>query len=348
VKSEPTAERPTRREPPVIAVIGCGAITEALHLPALARHPEIMSRVICVDPNADRAREMTTKFGAAAAAVRYQDVVADIDAAIVAVPPRLHYPVATDLLGANVDVLCEKPLAESGEQARALVAKARQAHRSLCVNNYRRLYPSSIKVRDLVASGELGTVRRLEYSWGEQFDWPTASGAYFGVAAGGRGVLADKGSHILDLVCWWLGGKPEVVSYEDDSMGGTEAVAVLRFRMGACEGTVRFSWLSRYENTFEVTGDRASVSGGLFDWNTLNFKPGNGRRKKLRLPSSAKIPQDLGNNMLDNFVDVVRGRAEPLVSGADVLPSIELLDDCYSRRKRLPAPWYDAWHRVAS
>jgi predicted dehydrogenase len=131
-------------------------------------------------------------------------------------------------------------------------------------------------------------------------------------------------------------------------MGGTEAVAVLRFRMAACEGTVRFSWLSRYENTFEVIGDGGSVSGGLFDWNTVNFKSGAGRRTKLRLPSSAKIPQDLGNNMLDNFIDVIRGQAAALVSGADVLPSIELLDDCYSSRKRMAAPWYDAWRRVAS
>ncbi|HEY1952816.1 MAG TPA: Gfo/Idh/MocA family oxidoreductase, partial [Gemmatimonadaceae bacterium] len=270
------------------------------------------------------------------------------DAAIVAVPPRMHYQIALDLLSARIHVLCEKPLAESGEQARSLVAKAAAVDRALCVNNYRRLYPSSIEVRQLIAGGALGTLRRLEYSWGEQFDWPTAGGAYFGAAAGGRGVLADKGSHILDLVCWWLGGKPEIVSYEDDSMGGTEAVAELRFRMGSCDGIVSFSWLSRYDNTFRVVGDAASVAGGLFDWNTLDFIPASGRARKLRLPSNAKIPQDLGNNLLDNFIQVIRGQASPIVSGADVLPSIELIDECYSRRKRRAEPWYDAWRRVAS
>ncbi|HMF86778.1 MAG TPA: Gfo/Idh/MocA family oxidoreductase [Gemmatimonadaceae bacterium] len=334
-------------EAPVIALIGCGAITEALHLPALARHPAIIAKAICIDPNLARARAMATKFGAAHAAERYQDVMAEIDGAIVAVPPHLHYPVAMDLLAANVHVLCEKPLAESGEQARGLIVKAKTTGTALCVNNYRRLYPSSIKVRDLIASGELGSVRHFEFLWGEQFDWPTASGAYFGVAAGGRGVLADKGSHILDLVCWWLGGKPEVVSYEDDSMGGTEAVAVLRFRIKECEGVVRLSWLSRYANTFEIRGDRATAVGGLFDWNTVDLKRPSGERQKLRLPSKAKVPQDLGSILLDNFLDVVRGRATPVVSGSDVLPSIELLDDCYSRRKRIDMPWYDAWQRVA-
>ncbi len=291
---------------------------------------------------------MAKKFGAARAVVRYDEVMGDLDGAIVAVPPSLHYPVTMDLLSANVNVLCEKPLAENGEQARALVNKADQMRVGLCVNNYRRLYPSSIKVRDLIATGELGTVRSLSYSWGERFDWPTAGGAYFGVAAKGRGVLADKGSHLLDLICWWLGGKPEIISYEDDSMGGTEAVAALRFRINQCEGVVQLSWLSRYANNFEINGDRGTAAGGLFDWNTLDYTAASGQKTILRLPSTAKIPQDLGATLLDNFLDVVRGRATPLVSGSDVLPSIELIDDCYSRRKRLPAPWYDSWRRIAS
>jgi predicted dehydrogenase len=344
--SEVKTNRDSGGEVPVIALIGCGAITETLHLPALSRHPQVMAKAVCVDPNLERAKAMATKFGAARAVERYHDVIADVDGAIVAVPPKLHYPVAMDLLAANVPVLCEKPLTETGEEARGLVAKAKQRGVALCVNNYLRLYPSSIRVRDLIAGGELGAIRRFEFVWGERFDWPAASGAYFGVAAGGRGVLADKGAHALDLVCWWLGGKPEVVSYEDDSMGGTEAVASLHFRMRECEGVIRMSWLSKYANAYEIRGDRATVAGRLYDWNTVDLKSASGRSQKLRLPSAAKVPQDLGRALLDNFLDVVRGRALPVVAGSDVLPSIELLDDCYARRKRLAMPWYDAWRRI--
>jgi predicted dehydrogenase len=332
---------------PRIALIGCGAITEILHLPAISRHREIIAQAICVDPNLERAKAMAAKFGAALAVERYQDIMDDIDGAVVAVPPRHHYPVTMDLLAAKVHILCEKPLAESGVQARQLVAKADQMGRALCVNNYRRLYPSSIRVRELIASGELGALRDLEFSWGEEFDWPAATSAYFGPAAG-RGVLADKGAHLLDLVCWWLGGKPEIVDYEDDSMGGTEAVAALHFRMNECRGVVRLSWLSRYPNTFELRGDRATVSGKLYDWNKLEVQRLTGRPERLRLSSSAKVPQDLGKTLVDNFLDVVRGRAAPAVGGSDVLPSIELIDDCYGRRKRLPMPWYDAWRRISA
>lgn len=332
-----------------MAVIGCGAITEALHLPALSRHPDVISRAICVDPNLDRAQAMATKFGASRAVERYEDVIGDIDGAIVAVPPSLHYGVTLSLVNRQVNVLCEKPLTETGEQARDVIARAAQTGAALCVNNYRRLYPSSIKTKELIETGALGTVRQFEFSWGEKFDWPAASGSYFGLAAGGRGVLADKGSHLLDLACWWLGGKPDITSYEDDSMGGTEAAATLKFRIKECEGVLRLSWLSRYENTFEIEGDRATVTGHLFDWNTLGLQmSGSADRRTLRLPTAAKIPEDLGSSMIDNFLDVLRGHAVPVVAGADVLPSIELIDECYARRRRMSLPWYDSWRRIAA
>jgi predicted dehydrogenase len=349
MSEQPAKGRGRRAEKPTVALIGCGAITEALHLPALSRHPDVMAKAICVDPNLDRATAMATKFGAARAVESYEEIIADIDGAIVAVPPSLHYRVTLDLVNRHVNVLCEKPLTETAEQARQVIATADLKGAALCVNNYRRLYPSSIKTRKLIENGDLGTVRRFEFSWGEKFDWPAASGSYFGLAARGRGVLADKGSHLLDLACWWLGGKPSVVSYEDDSMGGTEAVATLKFQIKECEGLLRLSWLSRYENTFEIKGDRATVTGHLFDWNTVGVQPsGSAERRTLRLPTSAKVPEDLGSSMIDNFLDVLRGRAVPLVAGSDVLPSIELIDECYARRQRMPLPWYDTWRRVAA
>ena len=291
---------------------------------------------------------MAQKFGASRAVARYADVIDGLDGAIVAVPPILHHAVTKDLLDAGVHTLCEKPLAETAVQARALVAAARSRGVALCVNNYRRLYPTSIKVRDMIASGELGTVRRFEFLWGERFDWPAASASYFGVAADGRGVLADKGSHLLDLACWWLGGKPDVSSYEDDSMGGTEATAVVRFRIKECEGVVRLSWLARYANTFRIEGDRATIAGHLFDWNTVDVTGESGVKRTIQLPSRAKVPEDLGSSLLDNFLDVVRGSAVPMVAGSDVLPSIELIDECYATRRRMAMPWYDSWRLIAN
>lgn len=332
---------------PRLTLIGCGAVAESLHLPALARHPKVMASLVCVDADIGRAKAVAERFGAAAALATYRDAVAEADGAIVAVPPRLHYDVALHCVEAGVHVLCEKPLVESVSQARSLLGRADANRVMIAVNNYRRLYPSARTVRELIRSGALGSIRRIEFVWGEQFDWPAASGTYFGLASGGRGALMDKGAHILDLICWWLDAKPEVVSYEDDSLGGSEAVGVLRFRHEDCSGEVRLSWLSRYANTFEVVGDLAAVRGHLFEWKTLVLAPRSGTSKRLRLPSRARVPQDLARFVVDNFLDVVRGRAEPAVSGSDVLPSLELIDECYRARRRIAMPWFDTWSRSA-
>src|SRR5215210_5119202 len=98
---------------PVIGLIGCGAISEALHLPGLAMHPKIIASAVCIDPNLSRAKAMATKFGAARAVARYDEVIDSLDGAIVAVPPALHYPVTMDLVAAGIHTLCEKPLTET-------------------------------------------------------------------------------------------------------------------------------------------------------------------------------------------------------------------------------------------
>src|SRR5690348_10217966 len=95
---------------PVIAVIGCGAIAETLHMPGLARHPDIMARSICIDSNLRRAESLAETFGAARAAARYRDVIDELDAAIVAVPAKLHFPIASDLIARRIPTFCEKPL----------------------------------------------------------------------------------------------------------------------------------------------------------------------------------------------------------------------------------------------
>ena len=329
---------------PKIAVIGCGAIVESLYAPALQRHSPALS-LVCYDRDERRALQVAQSLGAERWATDYRDGLEDVDGAIVAVPASLHHEVAMQCLSRGVHVLCEKPLATSPEQAEELVDAADRNSIALSVNNGRRLFPAFRETARLVAAGSIGTPRKLKMQLGEQFDWPAASASYFGVAAGGKGVLLDIGAHVLDLVCWWLEGKPTITDYADDSLGGTEAYAVLDFVHQRCTGRITLSWLSRLQNRFTIIGDEGAISSGIYDWRSLNLTT-SGRTARLRLPSTARTISELGYEMVDNFLDVVAGKAAPLVSGRDVLPSIQLISECYSRRRRVAMPWYDAMERV--
>ena len=206
---------------------------------------------------------------------------------------------------------------------------------SLAVNQTRRLFPAFRKVRELLADGVIGTPRRLEYLMGEPFDWPAATSSYFGNQGSCRGVLLDTGAHIVDLICWWLGGKPELVDYRDDSLGGTEAVAEASFRHGECVGRLRLSWLSKLANRYRIEGDRGAIEGGAYEWSSLTLHTPDGKARRIRVGARNLGLPDLAQRLIDNFIEVVQGVAEPLVPARDVLDSIEWIDTCYRRRQRL-------------
>lgn len=330
---------------PRLALIGCGAIAERFHLPALRRDPRLRAGLVFVDPDRSRAQALADAVGAGRVLTDHRESIGLVDGAIVTAPHELHHPIAKSMLEAGIHVLCEKPLAARASEARDLVAVAERAGVQIAVNNTRRLYPSHQRVRTLLAEGAIGTPRRLLFEDGDKFDWPLASGAMFGQRGGGRGVLLDIGAHVLDLVCWWLDGAPLVQRYQDDAMGGSEATAEVRVRVGECDATVRLSWLSKLRNGFIVEGDAGRIEGGIYDWTTLHLTTT--ARRRLTLDSDAKTYADFGAQLLRNFVGVVEGRELPLVTGAGVLPSLELIDACYGSRERLPMPWFDAYERVS-
>lgn len=335
-------ESESRRSHPRVALIGCGAIARAFHLPALARDPAIRERLILVDPATERARTLGAEYGVDRVASSHEDVIGSIDAAVITVPHSLHYPIARDLLERGVHVLCEKPLTETSEEARDLIEKAKTSRVILAVNYTKRLYPSFQKIHELIAEGAIGTPQTFEFRWGEVFDWPAASGFYFGRAAEARGVLFDKGPHVLDALCWWLPGDAAVLSCHDDSFGGSEAVSEVELQIGAARGTVRLSWLSRYENTFTIRGDGGTIRGSVFDWKGLELSEPGGRTRRLKTRAGAHSPSGFGPAVIDDFLSAIAQNADPLITAGDVLDSIRLIERCYAVRQQFSMPWNSA------
>jgi predicted dehydrogenase len=216
----------------------------------------------------------------------------------------------------------------------------------VAVNHTRRLFSSFQEIARLAASQEIGELREIDYVLGEPFAWPAATDTYFGAKNGGRGVLFDTGAHIVDLVCWWMGGQPDVVAYEDDSYGGTEAVARVTLRRGPATARIHLSWLSKLRNRFRVVGSRATIEGGVYEWSSYGRRDGTGRMRTVRT-DRARTFTDFSNMLLRNFTETIAGRARPIVSASDVRPSVAVIEACYARRARITEPWHDACRRIA-
>jgi predicted dehydrogenase len=332
---------------PRLAIIGCGAIAERFHAPAIRRDKRLLAGLILVDPDPKRAEAVAGAAGGGVIARSHHDILDRVDGVIITAPHHLHAPIASDCIAAGKPVLCEKPLSGTFAEAGALVDLAAARGVPLALNNTRRLFPTHREVARLISDGTLGDLRRIEFEDGDKFDWPLTSPALFGVRGGGRGILLDIGAHVVDLVCWWLGGQPEITRYEDDALGGTEAWAGVHLRRGAATAEIRLSWLGKLKNGFVVEGDRGRVTGGIYDWRTLSLTSG-GRERTITLQSRAVKYDDFARDLLANFCAVIESGAQPLVSGTDVLPGLDVIERCYAQRTRVAMPWFDAWSKVAS
>lgn len=316
------------------------------YLPALEARPELARSLRLVDTNLERAEALRARVGAAAAVTDHREALDGADAVIIAAPHHVHAPLTLECIERGIHVLCEKPLCSSAAEADRIVAASREKSIVVAVNHTRRLQSSTQEARRLATSGAIGKLRRIECSLGGAFGWPAASNTYFGTAAGGRGVLFDFGPHVLDLVCWFMGGKPEVVSYADDSYGGTEAVARVELALGEVTARVHLSWLSQLGNGYEVFGSDGSIGGQVLEGSEYFRRDASGRARTVRTGKAREFTY-YAEKLLDNFTAAIAGRERPIVTPEDVRPSVALIEECYARRTRLDAPWYDACERLA-
>jgi predicted dehydrogenase len=318
-----------------IAVIGCGAVAEQCHLPALAARVG-RDDIWLVDPDAGRRARLAKRFGRARqTAATLAELGATPEAAIVAVPNDLHAAVAAELLDAGVPVLCEKPLAATLAQAEGLAARTGPL---LAVANVRRFFPSVRFLRELLEAEHLGKPLRFELEEGSPHGWSSASAYWLDRRRAGGGVLVDIGSHALDLVRFWLGDLA-VEGYADDAHGGVEANALVRLAAGGVPGTVELSRTRALRGTIRVTCERGVLEAPTGHSGEVRIGE---ERSILVEPEAAGTDGGYGfafGAQLDDFLGAVRDGVAPEVPAAQAVPVMAAIDRCYAVREPLPEPW---------
>ncbi|MCI3934036.1 Gfo/Idh/MocA family protein [Streptomyces sp. AN091965] len=157
-------------------------------------------------------RAAADRLGWAAAETDWRALIArdDVDLVDVCTPGDSHAEIAIAALEAGKHVLCEKPLANTVEEAEAMVAAAERARTrgqlAMVGFNYRRV-PALALAREMVAAGRLGTLRHVRLTYLQ--DWLVDPG--FPLTwrlrrdRAGSGALGDLGAHIVDLAQYLTG-----------------------------------------------------------------------------------------------------------------------------------------------
>jgi predicted dehydrogenase len=129
-----------------VAVIGVGAFGKN-HARVVSRNPRAKLEYV-VDSDGAKAQQVQHEFGARAAC-DYREVIGRVDAAILAVPTKTHAEVGCALLDAGIDVLVEKPIAPTVEEADRLIAAAEGKGRMLQVGHLERFNPAVMELERL-------------------------------------------------------------------------------------------------------------------------------------------------------------------------------------------------------
>jgi predicted dehydrogenase len=329
-----------------IGVVGCGAVVEAFYVSVLKKQHHRIGNIYLVDKNIDQARKVAADLNSTHVTDNYLDIVDHVQGVILALPSFLHYTVCSDFLKKGVHVLCEKPLAESPDQIKELIKIADENETSISVNNTRRMFPSTKKVKELVSKRDCGEIQSVEYSEGEPFGWASATSFYVNPKISAKGILLDIGAHAVDLVCWWLDAKPELIEYHDDSFGGPESVAHIRAAVDDCKIDIVLNRLSDVANRYRIVGEKATIEGNPYEWDTLVVRDHNRQKKTHTFKIREKNYIEFVERIFENFIDVISRNARPVISASDVSRSIEFIDDCYRNRQQFTMPWYEEMGKI--
>lgn len=343
--------------PPLkVALIGCGAVAQHYYTPALCELEQSgrLRVVALLDPSAVQMAALRKSFPHARPLSTLDTVTQQpIDLAIVASPPRFHAEQSIRLLEAGVAVLCEKPMATTVAEGERMVAAAANVRRVLAIGLMRRFFPATQTIRQVLAQGILGKVKTFVCQEGSHFQWPTRSASFFQRSAARGGVLLDIGVHLLDLLIWWW-GPPVEVEYEDDSMGGVEANCRIRLRFAqGHSGEVRLSRDWPLANRYVIECERGWLSWQVHEAAKVQLgftgvdhvldgslhQPA-AQQRGLGQPGFT-FEQSFVNQVLD-VAAAVQGQGQPLVSGAEGLHSLRLIEQCYQQRTVMPMPWLSA------
>lgn len=196
-------------QPLKIGVVGAGSISNS-HLGSYQNNERADIYAVC-DINEARAKDKADQYGADKVYTDYRELVADpaIDAVSICTWNNSHVEIAIAALEAGKNVLVEKPLCTTVEEAKRIEETVRRTGKILQVGFVRRYANNTQILQQFLDAGDLGEIYYAKASCLRRLGNP--GGWFADVERSGGGPLIDIGVHVIDL-CWYLMGRPKVKS----------------------------------------------------------------------------------------------------------------------------------------
>ncbi len=328
-----------------IALVGIGGISQVVRIPMLKKNEAVDLVALC-DIDASKVSFVADKYDVPHVYYDIQNLLKkeELDGILICTPNNLHYPMALAALGKGVHTMVEKPIALNAVQAQRMVDKAKDNRVNLICGMNNRFRDDAVILRDFIANNELGKPFYAKCGWLKRWGRRAQQNWISDSKIAGGGVVMDLGIQLIDLALWLL-GKPKVTgvkSYFYNLFGSGDvedsALVVIETADGVAI-TIEVSWRLHLQKDLVYTHVFGNEGGAFLNplslnkelhGNLVNVSP-------MQVDANADMFKKAYESEIKNFVDVIRGEAEPVTPGEDAVYLMKIMDAVYESGKTAKA-----------
>jgi predicted dehydrogenase len=253
-----------------------------VHINGFKEHP-LAELTALADIDQDLLKRCGKEFGVAELYTDAYEMFekARLDVVSIAVPNKLHKPLAIAALQSGINVLCEKPMAMNVAEAEEMLAAAQNSGKRLGINFSMRFKPQSFAMKKFIEAGELGDIYFARSVWHRRRGMPGFGGWFGRKELSGGGPLIDLGVHRLDLALWlmnypepeWVMGKTcshiaSAVAQKQNMNYDVEdfACCMIKFANGSML-ELEASWAANIKENEQISTRLFGTRGGIYQYN---------------------------------------------------------------------------------
>lgn len=291
-----------------VGVIGTGAMGQN-HIRTYSQMPNV-ELVAISDIDANRVNQLSKQYSVKGF-TDYKDLLKlDLDAVNVVVPTKVHRTVALDVLNSNTNLLVEKPIADTVENAMDIVDAAHKTDLMLMVGHIERFNPAVTKMKEIIDSGELGKVVSIS----------TRRVGPNNPRIRDVGIILDLGVHDIDIISYLYNSHvSEVFAIAGSELHSHEDHASILLKYGDNKaGVVETNWLTPHKTrNFTVIGTEGVAYGDYMEQTVVIHDKNWIKEAKVEKMEPLK-------RELEGFIKACQSGEAPIITGEDGIHALEV------------------------
>lgn len=271
---------------------------------------ELGSELVGVaDTDLEKVKKIAAQYGTRAYS-NYEELLNEgLDAVSIAVPTMWHKEVALAAINKGVNLLIEKPIADSLQSAQEIITAAQARRVKLMVGHIERFNPAVRKLKQIVDDGILGKLVFISARRVGPFV-PRISDV---------GIIVDVATHDIDIIRYLIGSECTSVfarSTRYKNIEGDAAIVLMGF--GDVSACIEVNWYTPHRvRSVTVTGTEGVA---YLDYIKQEVEIHNAEWKMIpKIDQAEPLKLELGH-----FLDCIKSNKEPLVGGYDAMKVLEI------------------------